>query len=41
MERSDHFGKIVLDVHRADEIPVPMDASGLRDSHDHALPAIQ
>jgi NADPH:quinone reductase len=22
MERSDHFGKIVLDVHRADEIPV-------------------
>jgi putative PIG3 family NAD(P)H quinone oxidoreductase len=23
MERSDHFGKIVLDVHRADEIPLP------------------
>lgn len=41
MERSDHFGKIVLDVHRADEIPVPMGGSGLRDTHDHALPAIQ
>ena len=38
MERSDHFGKIVLDVHRADEIPAPI---GLGEPHDHALPAIQ
>ncbi|HEX6160085.1 MAG TPA: NAD(P)H-quinone oxidoreductase [Thermoanaerobaculia bacterium] len=41
MERSDHFGKIVLDVHRAEEIPVPAGASALENSHDHALPAIQ
>lgn len=41
MERSDHFGKIVLDVHRAEEIPVPMGGSGLGKTNDHALPAFQ
>jgi NADPH2:quinone reductase len=41
MERSEHFGKIVLDLHRAEEIPVPDGGPDPRATHDHVLPAIQ